>query len=381
MRIIQIVPRIADESSGPSHSVPGLSRALAEAGDEVDLFVLEPLPEKKIYERTTAFPCWPGKAFHKLGYSPRMKNALCRAAKTSEVLHTNSLWMMPNIYPANAVRGTQCKFVVSPRGTVSDWALSRSRWIKQIVGWWGQNEALRRADCIHVTSEDELEQVRRLDLRNPVAVVPNGIECPSEVPARNEGDLRQLLFLGRIHPTKCLELLVDAWVRLENEFADWELVIVGPTDNDYARKLQATATERGLQRIRFVGERKGADKAASFADSELFVLPSRSENFGMAVAEALAHGTPAAVSQGAPWAGLEKEDCGWWFRLTADDLLAALREAMKQSREELAAKGQRGREWMQREYSWSAIAERMRPVYQWLCGRGDRPEYVQLANG
>ncbi|RMF07951.1 MAG: glycosyltransferase [Alphaproteobacteria bacterium] len=378
MRIVQVVPRIFEESSGTTHSVPGLAAALDAAGEDVQLLVLDPLPVRDVFRYTRSFSCLRGGTMRRIGCSPAMKTALRQLAHESDVIHTNSLWMMPNIYPAAAVRRTECKLVISPRGTLSPWALSQSRWVKRLVGLWGQWAALRAADCIHVTSEEEMEQARGYGLRNPIAVVPNGIDCPDVIPPSNRTGLRRLLFLGRIHPTKSLDLLVSAWSQIEREFLDWELVIAGPLDSDYSRFVRRMVATEKTGRIRFIGEVKGQQKSQCFADSDVFVLPSKSENFGMAVAEALAHGVPAIVSQGAPWSGLDSHACGWWFRLDCSELVATLRDALSHSREELAVMGQRGRDWMEREYSWAVIARRMQNVYRWLCGMADRPEWVYL---
>ena len=203
MKVVQVVPRIGDASSGPSQSVPGLSRALSDAGAEVDLYVLEPRPERVSFDRLTVFPSWHGKLFRRLGVSPKMKAALSQAARQVDVIHTNSLWMMPNVYPAAAVNGTSCRLVISPRGTLSEWALNQARYRKKFIGWWGQHRALRAAHCLHVTAEEELNECRRLGLTNPVAIIPNGLDCPPPPSLMQRGKLvRNLLFLSRIHPKK-----------------------------------------------------------------------------------------------------------------------------------------------------------------------------------
>ena len=380
-RIVQVVPRIADQSSGPSQSVPGLSRALQDGGNEVDLFVLEPLPARTTFSRTTAFPCLRGGWLRRLGVSPKLKAALRAAARRADVIHTNSLWMMPSIYPRGAIEGTNCRLVVSPRGTLSEWSLNRARCRKKIIDWYGQGRSLRRADCIHVTSEAELQDVRRYGLRNPGAVVPNGLSCPDLVRpvASQRTGHRRLLFLSRIHPKKGVDDLLHAWVRLEDEFPDWELQIAGPEEHSYAEKMKSLATTLRLSRVSFVGEVIGEAKSETFRAADLFVLPTHNENFGIAVAEALAHGVPVIVSTAAPWAGVEAEGCGWWFETSRSGLSGALRDALGRTSTELGDMGARGHEWVRREFAWEVIGDRMSRTYRWLCGRGDRPEFVHTS--
>lgn len=97
----------------------------------------------------------------------------------------------------------------------------------------------------------------------------------------------------------------------------------------------------------------------------------------MAVAEALAHGLPAIVTKGAPWAGLEKEHCGWWIDIGEAPLVECLRHAMSRRREELETMGRRGRQWMIRDFSWMEIARKMLVTYEWLLGGGSPPDWIR----
>ena len=203
LKILQIVPRIAAESSGPSVSVPSLSRSLAEIGHDVNLFTLEPRPKRQLFQQTKFFPTTPLPLCYRLGVSPSMNRAIRDAMPAMDIVHTNSLWMMPNVYPGVIKDRGNCKLVISPRGTVSDWALSRSRFRKGMVWRMGQRRSLESADLIHVTSMDEMADVRKLGFRNPVAVIANGVTCPVAYkprdPSRSE---RTCLFLARIHPRR-----------------------------------------------------------------------------------------------------------------------------------------------------------------------------------
>jgi glycosyltransferase involved in cell wall biosynthesis len=128
--------------------------------------------------------------------------------------------------------------------------------------------------------------------------------------------------------------------------------------------------------VTFEGPSYGPDKFVAYRQADLYVLPSHSENFGMTVAEALACGTPAIVSQGAPWQGLEKNHAGWWPAIGSEPLLAALRVAMAKPQSELDAMGEAGRLWMQRDFSWAHIGHTMQATYSWLLGRADQPSCV-----
>src|SRR5207237_634256 len=129
-------------------------------------------------------------------------------------------------------------------------------------------------------------------------------------------------------PIKGLEILLEAWSRVEGKFSDWDLRLVGPGAPEYRSRLQQIARELRLERVTFEPARYGDEKAAEYRGSDLYVLPSLSENFAMSVAEALAHGVPVLATTGTPWAELRVRAAGWWVPPTASDLSSALDDAL-----------------------------------------------------
>lgn len=374
MKLLHVVPHISAEASGPSYSVPRLCQALAEDGHAVRLSCLgaaRPVPSVQV----DLHPQWP--VARRFAISPAHARALARAAHEVDIVHNHSLWSMVNVAAGWVVPGKRAKLVVSPRGTLSSWALGHSRWRKRLL-WPLQRRVLARADLLHATSEAEYHDIRARGFQAPVVVIPNGIDVPPLPPRRPQDGLRTLLFLGRLHPVKGIDRLLDAWAALEAMFPEWQLVIAGKGESAHEEAIKAQAARLGLQRVHFPGPLYGEDKAAAYRAADLFVLPTHSENFGMAVAEALAHGCPAIVSKGAPWSGLEREGCGWWIDHDVPTLQAALTHAMAQSADILQAMGAQGREWMRREYGWMSVAQRMTAAYAWLLHGGTVPAWIQL---
>lgn len=375
-----VVPYIGEGASGPAWSVPALCSAISQQVESVRLHTLGPLPDRVFDFQILEYPrhAFPQPKF---GRSPEMRRALRDAAASADILHNHSLWMLPNIYPAAAVRGTRCRLVVSPRGTLSEYALGRSKWLKRLVMAYGQRRMLEEAACMHATAENEYEDIRRMDLRAPVAIIPNGVDVPTinEFQRDCAGERRRLLFLSRIDPKKGIEFLLGAWRELEAVFPEWELRIVGPDQSDHASHMRRLLKELGCQRVSFPGAAHGEAKSQEYWNAHLFVLPTHSENFGMAVAEALAHGVPAIVTKGAPWGGLETEGCGWWINLTKEELTECLREAMDRSPNDLQAMGARGRAWMMRDFCWQEIGRKMHKTYEWLLSGGPAPAWVKEA--
>jgi glycosyltransferase involved in cell wall biosynthesis len=375
--MIHVIPAISEEASGPSYSVPRLCESLIAAGADVQLAALDrpstrvPLPFLK------TFPSGVGPS--RLGVSPKMHRWLDDQAASGriDIMHNHSLWMMPNVYPGQACQRGRCRLVVSPRGTLSHWALGRNAVQKKIFWRWVQEPALRVAACFHATAESEYEDIRRLGFRQPLCILPNGIDLPPLEKKTHDGR-RQLLFLGRIHHQKGVDVLLRAWHAVVRRFPEWELHIVGPEEGDYRARMQALAARLRLERIEFPGPVYGEDKLRAYRQASLFVLPTYSENFGMAVAEALAAGTPAVVTQGAPWAGLVAHGAGWWIEMGLDPLVACLEQALSTSPQRLEEMGRAGHGWMQRDFSWQRIGRQFLATYRWLLDGGAPPEWVRL---
>jgi glycosyltransferase involved in cell wall biosynthesis len=188
------------------------------------------------------------------------------------------------------------------------------------------------------------------------------------------------LFLGRIHPVKGVDVLLRAWQAVQDRAPDWELHIVGPDEGGYSSEVRSLASSLGLKRVTFAGPVYGADKVDCYRRADLFILPSRSENFGMTVAEALAQGVPAVVSKAAPWAGLETRGCGWWVGAGDGPLAECLRSVLALPPTELRVFGMRGRAWMERDYSWARVGEMMHDTYRWLVGGGSPPGCVRVTD-
>lgn len=374
MRLVHVVPHIDQEAAGPSYSVPRLCQSLAACGNQVELTCIA--ARGGITGVTLDLhPQWP--ILGRFAISTSLAGALGRKAREVDIVHNHSLWSMVNVAAGWVVPGRRAKLVTSPRGTLSTWALGRSRGVKRVL-WPLQRRALSRADLLHATSEVEFQEIRAQGFTAPVALVPNGIDLPNLPPSWPYTGVRTLLFLSRIHPTKGLDRLLHAWVELQARHPSWRLVIAGRGEEAHVQEVHELAKSLGVQRVEFPGPLYGEAKAQAYFGADLFVLPTHSENFGMVVAEALAHGCPAVVSRGAPWPGLQAEECGWWVDNSVQSLTAALDAAMQLPAEQLVAMGLRGRAWMARDYGWEAIGQKMDSAYRWLLTDGERPAWVKV---
>lgn len=366
MKVLHTVASLKLETGGPARSVPGLAKALASAGADVALASHE-LPD--------GFNAPEGVSYLRDGMNPESVHA-----SSVEMIHDHGLWLPSNYRVAQLASTTKTVRVVSPRGMLEPWALNHRKWKKRLAWWLYQKRSLKSAAALHATSEAEAQQFRRLGLTMPIIVLPNGVDLPTVSPTAPEAipcsTGRTALFLSRIHRKKGLPLLLDAWAEVKPD--GWDLHIVGPDEDGHLAELKAQAAQLGLgaDKVRFSGPLEGAEKAAAFREASLFILPTHSENFGIAVAEALSHGLPVITTHGAPWQELETERCGWWVAVDRNEIARALREAIQRPDSELRAMGLRGKEMVAKRYSWDGIAREMLACYLWLLGRGAKPRCI-----
>jgi glycosyltransferase involved in cell wall biosynthesis len=385
MRLILTIAGLAPEFGGPSSSVPALASALARLSVEVEIitcrwtngesaFSLPPPPRVKthIVSRANRTTRWRSGS----NEFEALLQACHARGKESAIIHDTGLWLASNHAVARASRRLGLPLVVSPRGMLSGWALHHNGWKKRLAWRLYQRRDLQHAQVLHATSRQEAEEFRAAGLPQPVAVVPNGVEFPPSQDRRDpKEDVRTLLFLSRIHPKKGVLDLVRAWDQAR--VPGWQVQIAGQDDHGHKAEVEALIRERSLQTsIRFVGSADRARKWELYRDADLFVLPSYSENFGLVVGEALACGVPVITTRTTPWEELRTHRCGWWVETGPAALVGALREATSVTDEERRAMGQRGRQLIEQNYTWSAAAQKMMAVYEWMLERGPKPECV-----
>jgi len=297
--------------------------------------------------------------------------ALDRFGKT-DILHDNGIWLPHNHRLAVLAERRGIPRVISTRGMLEPWALRHKRLRKRVAWLLYQRRDLKLACCHHTTAEAEARNVRELGLGVPVVAVPNGVDVPGERPwaGRSEskiavrgGQRRIALFLGRIYPVKGLPMLIEAWARVRPD--GWQLRVTGPDEAGHQKQIQRTVSAAGLgEVVSFTGPIGDQMKTSAFFDADLFVLPSHSESFGLAVAEALAHGLPVLTTTGAPWSILPENGCGWWVDATVDGIAEGLHYATMLDCETLRAMGAKGRALVIAKFGWKGVTDLILSTYE-----------------
>lgn len=305
----------------------------------------------------------------KIKYSKELSKLIENEITKDTIIHVHGLWAYPSYVGYKLARKHSLPLVLSTHGMIYGWCMKQSRVVKQIAMWLFQRDMLKSADVVHITEPSEEDALRTVGIDTTVALVPNGIEIDEKPAIRDETMLerieydsskRYILFLGRIVHNKGLHYLISSYERLKLEEQGAEVIVAGMIeDREYFDRL---SKPKG---VRFVGSVDESEKRTLFDISMLFVLPSRSENFGMAIAEAMAAKLPVITTKGTPWSEIEEHDAGWWVRLTQENIDNAITGSLELSNEQLVEKGKNGYNLIQK-YEWSQQARKMKNIYKRL---------------
>lgn len=374
IKALVFLSNIDQTKGGPSRSVPLLVKGLAEQGVDVTMMVIESSDMNlHVLDGTAA-------KVHLLpaGYELQDLESFIRREKF-DVIHGQFIWE-PLFHQVRVIADKyHIPFMLTPRGALEPWSLQQKKWKKKIARWLYQDKDLRRCACIYTTADMEAMHVRDLGFKNPISVIPNGIETAG-YPCRQDPSIvkKQVLFLSRIHPKKGIEILLEAWKRIIEAHPCWSLLIVGNGEEGYIRSLEEKVKELALSdTVRFSPPVFGEEKIALYQRSSLFVLPSYSENFGMVIAEALSCGVPVITTDNTPWELLNETKTGWCISLSEDNLVNTLEEALSMDADKLYQMGQKGSKEVYERFDYHSVAKKNVELYSWILEGGTPPSFVK----
>jgi len=379
MKLLHVVPSYipAWRYGGPIRSVHGLCKGLARRGHDVHVFTTNvdgpddsdvPLAQAVDLDGVKVW-YYPSHFLRRLYYSRAMKAALRERAASFDLLQLHSVFLWPTNAAARQAERAGVPYVVSPKGMlVREFVRMKSRWLKTLWIALIERRTLERAAGIQLTSQHEFDELAHFPGANSHPIlIPHGIDPPQgfgppEAPVASV-DPAELVFLGRVNWEKGLDRLIPAMKHVETA----RLTIAGNDEEGLTPRLEQLAREHGVsERVRFVGEVKDDAKWQLLRDATLVVLPSYSENFGIAAIEAMAVGTAVALT---PEVGLAGAVVDSGSGIVADGRPESFGPALQQLLREpdrIAAMGRRAYDTVRREFTWDSVAERHERFYECL---------------
>ena len=388
MKIGFLVSSVSREAGGLFHSVRGLAKAVTCASTSVRVFGISDeqsavdLQDWRPLSVQTFRPQW-----RTWGYSNQLLPAMLDA--DLDILSTHGLWKYCSVASHRWHRRMARPYIVHPHGMLESWALANAAWKKRIAALLYENRHLRDTACLRALCGAEAQSVRAYGMRNPICVIPNGVDLPdlSETPTPQarpfaEGQ-KVLLYLGRLHPKKNVSNLIRAWKQILNSHpttrASWLLAIAGWSQGGYEAQLRQLTTDLALlTSVIFLGPRFGTEKDECYRGCDAFIMPSLSEGLPMTVLEAWAYAKPVLMT---PECNLpEGFDAGAALQIGTgpEEIAAGLKRVIEMSDDDRRAMGNRGRNLVETKFSWPRIGEQMRAVYEWMLRGGATPRTVRL---
>jgi len=383
MRIAELTRFVSRLEGGIFFALSGLLPKLAETtGVELRAFGAADCHTREDSRRllplkVEAFPAWPPTSF---GYTPRLLPALRRFSP--DVLHVHGLWAYPSLASLLFHRSRNTPLIVSPHGMLDAWALARSGTRKRVAGRLFQNAQLRAAAVLRALNASEARTCRSCGFNGPIAVIPNGVELPAGPVAPPPWDPspsvrpRTLLFIGRIHPKKGLEPLIQAWIPFSAtpQGKCWRLVIAGWDEIGFEAKLRAMVYAAGAtDSVLFPGPLWSERKQACYAAAGAFILPSFSEGLPMTVLEAWSHSKPALISTACNLPEGIAAGAAMDLAPTVDGIGGALVRLARMADPELQAMGACGRSLVERRFTWTKLSSDVLRLYQAVAARQPIP--------
>lgn len=380
MRVLHVIPSAAPVDGGPNVAVRAIARRLARRGIDVTVATtnaagagsLDVPVDTPVIDDGVVFRYFARSVPGSWKFSWPMTRWLWANAGSYDVVHVHALFSYATIPGCRAAARVPVPYVVRPLGTLSDWSLGHRRWKKRPYYALLERSHLAGASAIHVTSDAEADDVARLGYGNRARVIPLGVDVGARPPrharAPSGSEPLRLLFLSRLHEKKNVPMLLRALAAAANASRRIELTVAGDGEPGYREQLDELANQLGLREVvSFAGHVDGRAKARAFAEADCFVLPSSHENFGLAVAEAMAAGLPAIVTPDVALArDVHAVGAGVVTEPTENALASALVWA-SEHRATLLEMGDRAWQHASRELSWETTCMRLAALYEELA--------------
>lgn len=384
MRVLHVIPSVASVRGGPSQAVIEMVKALRDQGIDAEIVTTNddgpnlldvPIGQRTDYQQVPVwfFPRF-SPSFHALrefAFSSQLTTWLWQVIHQYHLLHVHAIFSYPSTAAMTIARLKQIPYIVRPLGQLCEWSLQQSARKKQIYLRLIEQANLNHSQALHLTSHQEQHEVSRFSLRTPSFILPHGVCIPPKI-ADARQRLRQhlrlptdepiILFLSRLHPKKGLDYLIPALGKISNY--RFTFVIAGSGSPEYESEVESLLVSHGIRhRTHITGFVKGEIKNIFMQGADLFTLTSYSENFGVAVLEALAIGLPVLVTRSVALADLvEQQHLGYVTEIDVEAIASTIQQALKDP-QDAKSMGKRACQFIFEKYAWEQIATKMIEVY------------------
>ena len=390
LKVFHVLGYLASRYGGPPRAVLGLGHAMKKYGVISWWWATASKEEQQelaylgntAYLFTSRFP----RSWY---YSPELACELAKKIDKADILHLHQVWDYPIWVAAKLAHRKHKPYIVTPRGIFSHpWRYAGIK--KQLYMKLIARRFLNAATAVHAIVPFEIEGFKRVGIKAPYVIVPNGID-PQEFEDMPYPDYAEklwpplkrrkvVLFMGRLSPEKGLDVLISSWPSVVKEEPSALLVVAGPDHKGYGATLKILAKKYDLDKtILFTGMVQGEAKKALLSNADLFVLPSYSEGFSMAVLEALAAGKPCVITTGCNFPEVQQAGAGYVVptgdRAALSNALLKLLALTDVQRKRM---GDRGRQLVMKNYTWDIIARKMLIVYQCIIEGKPVPLYPSV---
>jgi len=348
---------------GPTTSNYELGRGLVEAGFSVDILTTNANGPKKLAVETNRIYDLGGMKVKyckkDLGetFSLELFRILPGLIKSADVVYLVAVYSSTTIPTLYFAKKYNKPVLWAPRGSLQRFSKMRRYGLKLL--WNYLCNAVKNENLyMHFTSELEANDSKGMIRHRKYFTVPNGTRIPTNYSIKRP--LKKILYLGRIDPKKNIESLLEAIKLLDGE--GYVLTIAGTGDKDYVKSIEALCEKLCItDRVRFIGHVSSQRKIDVFNESSFLILPSRRENFGNVIAEALAHYVPVITTRFTPWADIEKIGCGIITDLSPSSIAESIK---KISNMPLSEMGQKGHQWISENFSWKTQIAKMENIFK-----------------
>jgi glycosyltransferase involved in cell wall biosynthesis len=384
MKVLHIVHSLTPEAGGNAKVVAGLTENLVRKGVKISVFTtLKTKGEQKklfqpqgvdlfVFQQSFLSRWW---SYHAKG----LKKTLLQEMPKFDIVHIHDIWHYPNFAAYQAAKKAGKPYIISTHGTLEPWALKYHGLKKRIYMALVQKRILQEAAALHALTDEEIKYSQAFGIDKIIIKIPNGIN-PQEfqnLPPRKElerlfpilQEKKIILFLGRIHPIKGLDLLAKAFGRVAREQKDVFMLIVGPDNDAYQAKIEKMLqTEDVLDKVIFTGMLNGRKKMAALNGADIFVLPSYSEGFSIAVLEAMICGLTVIITRQCNFPEVAEVKAGMVIEPDVDQIANSLTKLLN---EPYLCKemGKNGQQLVINKFTWDKIVDKMIKLYEAILSK------------